>query len=100
MLTIYGKGWVFILFVVPLFVLHVLNFNPGPRTNSLKGKSNEDDQALSKRHKANVLDVDSLDIGRFVSAVMDDTTKLNLITNHWIPPSNFDFPCSSSHRKI
>ncbi len=79
-----SKGRVFILFAVPLFILHVLNFYLGPLTNSLKDKSNEDDQSLSKRHKANVLDVDSLDIGRFVSAVVDDNTKLNLITNHWI----------------
>ena len=84
----------------PLFILHILNFYLGPLTNSLKNKSNEDDQSLSKQHKANVSDVDSLDIGRFVSAVVHDNTKLNLITNHWIPPSNFDFPCSSSRRKF
>lgn len=46
--------------------------------------------------------VDSLDIGRFVSLEnIDDDTKLNLINNHWQPPTDFVFPiATSSNRKF
>jgi hypothetical protein len=42
-------------------------------------------------------DVDSLDIGRFVSvAGIDDDTKFNLINNHWKPPPDVNFSSSET----
>ena len=42
--------------------------------------------------KVAVNDVDPLDIGKLVgnSHELDDYTKLNIIKNHWCPPSAFD----------
>lgn len=51
-----------------------------------------------------VMDVDvhkssfSLDIGHYVGAKIDDFLKKNLLTNHWSPPENYNFPYST-HRK-
>ena len=57
-------------------------------------------ELLKKRVKAELSDVDPLDIGRFVSmgAIADDT-KLNLINNHWKPPSEFQFSFSQTLRR-
>ena len=66
------------------------------------GPSNEGGNKTSKRMKASVSEVDGLDIGRFVSkAVIGDDTKFNLISDHWKPPSDFEFPSSeTSGRKF
>ena len=64
------------------------------------GPSNEPSEELTKRVKADISDVDSLDIGRFVSmAAIDDDTKLSLINNHWKPPPDFKFPSSETSRR-
>ncbi len=64
------------------------------------GPSNEPSEELTKRVKADISDVDSLDIGRFVSmAAIDDDTKLSLINNHWRPPPDFKFPSSETSRR-
>ena len=59
----------------------------------------------SKRLKAEISNVGSSNIGRFVNTktAVDDDTKINLINNHWKQDPDFDFPLShvgSAHRKF
>ena len=50
----------------------------------------EADEAVSKRFNVDISHVDPMDIGRFVSLLTIDDTKLNLINNnHWKPPLTF-----------
>ena len=75
-------------------IQNALKFYSGPSNETSAG------ELLKKRVKADLSDVDPLDIGRFVSmAAIDDDTKLNLINNHWKPPSDFQFPFSQTLRR-
>ncbi|CAB3995989.1 Hypothetical predicted protein [Paramuricea clavata] len=78
----------------------VIKMECDPSRTTLKRTSGEIGKGLSKRTKADLSDVDSLDIGRFVSvAGIDDDTKFNLINNHWKPPPDFNFPSSETSRR-